>query len=155
MSQLPQLEDLAGRHILTGYGYDYGPGDEDSWIDDDVYLFYFTLDGATYVAREDPQDGYCSSMDLMIADSLPAVYTNIPPVEVDCRMGTEGQEELLIMTDVISNLTVLMVGTDDYDDYYPCFTSYVAPDNFYYNRPGYTRRYEETEEFWNEIELFQ
>ena len=76
MNKQIQLEDLVGRHILTGYGRDIAPADEDDYYNEDVNVFYFTLDSITYVAREDPEDGYRSCMrDLTITDNLPPLIS--------------------------------------------------------------------------------
>lgn len=156
MNKQIQLEDLVGRHILTGYGRDRAPADEDDYYNEDVNVFYFTLDSITYVAREDPEDGYRSCMrDLTITDNLPTSYIRIPPATVDCKMGIDDERELLFMRDIISDLTVCIVGTDEVDDYYPCFIDSVSPENLYYNRPEHEHMHERLEVAWDDIELFQ
>ena len=48
------LESLCGIHTLSAV--EYGHSD-----DGQSELFYFTLDGITYCAEEDPDDGYRSA----------------------------------------------------------------------------------------------
>ena len=153
-TDIARLENLVGFHTLTGYAYGYGPPNDDAWTMEDVNMFYFTLDDVTYVAKEDPQDGYRSCMEyLEVVHTLPPGYISIPPVLVECKMGTGSQEELLIVTDILSQLTVCMVGTDDYDDYYPCFIGYINLENIWHNRPENTTN--KLEVSWDDIELFQ
>ena len=64
------LESLCGIHTLSAV--EYGHSD-----DGQSELFYFTLDGITYCAEEDPDDGYRSAMGSLTISNK-QLSTNIP-----------------------------------------------------------------------------
>lgn len=139
------LERLAGEHMLSGvdrlashpmrnyYGGTYA-GE----------VLRFTLDGVTYMACEDDNDGYRSAMEhLLISDSPPV--NQFQPVaviaeyhgeflqwsdeliqEIDCHSVyvPSGQADLLILRKTDTGKIVLAVGTGATDDYYPGFVAY-------------------------------
>lgn len=109
------LEDLVGRHYLSGVDFD---GND----------IIFVLDDIAFVAREDPQDGYRSSIDKL------DIYTNVVKnrfegVEVVAKLSGD----LLSLIDCDNEKEVLRVGTDDYDSYYPCFRNEWIPENLSLN----------------------
>ena len=122
-----KFEDLIGLHKLSGVDrldttHKYGI----------AQVFRFVLDGKTYAATEDPDDGYRSSMDTF--DVIEAkVADRFSPVKVMCTVD-DNQNYLLIMTDVKSQLEVLRVGTENTDDYYPWFVAEWLPQNLYVNQ---------------------
>ena len=123
------LEHLTGYHILTGYcaGYNHIDGTNEG---------YFTLDGVTYVATEDPEDGYRSSLRaIRITDYLPSGYIHIPPTKVLCTISdADDPHHLLLISDVRNNHELVMeIGTLEADDYYPCFQFWVNPSGFHFN----------------------
>ena len=117
-----ELKDLTGLHFLTGVDR------QNVEVDGDVAdTISFVLDGVTYTATENPQDGYRSCMnDIAISDRK--VLNTFPPCHVMARMdlggeGYRGVCEILELLDVTTGGCVLKVGTESADDYYP---SYVA-----------------------------
>jgi hypothetical protein len=98
-----------------------------------VNQFFFTLDGVTYAATEDENDGYRSCMDkLEILDEKPVIMFD--PVDVVCHMEKDDNRDILEMIDIRNGKTVLRVGTDYYDSYYPYFVSEWTPENLYCNK---------------------
>lgn len=132
-----ELADLIGEHVLSGVDMT----DEDmpsDWSDESAYhgsVCRFILDGRTYTAREDDNDGYRSAMrDLVEGGEVKNVF---PPQRVLCSLQTEGEYggkgEILVMRDVVTGKEVLQVGTDNMDDYYPSFVANFRPENMAIN----------------------
>lgn len=116
----------------------------------------FILDGKTYIAIEDPEDGYRSSMeDLFIDDSF-EVSNKFPGQEVEVKFINHEQLEGCIthdkdywddysqddffglaIYDKITKSLVANIGTDFSDDYYPCFRGYFNPEALAINAPDY------------------
>ncbi len=124
------LEHLVGEHILTGVTY--GSVAREDWCgrQEDVTCVRFCLDGITYVAYEDPDDGYRSHCEELIVEDV--VLNTIPKTHVLCTMLTD-DDDVLVVTDIISGKTILEIGTLDYEDYYPCFHYEYNPENLHYN----------------------
>lgn len=125
------LTSLCGLHKLSGVGRRGVASDSYAWRAS-VNQFLFTLDGVTYAATEDENDGYRSCMDkLEILDAKPVIMFD--PVDVLCRMENGDNCDILEMIDIRNGKTVLRVGTDYPDSYYPCFVSEWIPENLYCN----------------------
>lgn len=143
-SQTISLQDLTGRHILTGWGREMGSISyrriTSARPEYTPEKFYFTLDGITFVAEEDPDDGYRSLLGSIhnldvVPELLPQSYTQIPYVEVVCDFGILPQhEEILYMDDAVTGKTIVELGTDYTDNYYPCFIANIYPENIHYNQ---------------------
>jgi hypothetical protein len=128
-----RFEDLIGLHELSGVDR----LDTTHKYDDTAQVFRFVLDGKTYAATEDPEDGYRSSMGVfdLINDQVADCFL---PVEVMCTVEGANNDDspcyILIMTDVNSGREVLRVGTENMDDYYPYFVTEWMPQNLFVNR---------------------
>lgn len=121
------LESLVGPHKLSGVSYVGQYGKKTEW-GEIASAIYFTLDGVTYVAIEDPADGYRSMMTAMlISDDAPS--NTFDPVDVVANLN----DDILEFTDIKSGLVVLRVGTDYSADYYPSFVSDWQPGNLAVN----------------------
>ena len=128
-----ELESLIGLHELSGCDFDT------AHIPDDYYKYCnvinFVLDGITYTAIENPDDGYRSSLDQVLATDKP-VKNTFPPVQVLCRMRIESKywtDNILEIIDVVNGKVVLEVGTENVNDYYPTFVSDFIPENLHLN----------------------
>ncbi len=119
------LMDLIGLKELTGVDFD-------TESTNDAQTIYFVLDGKTYAASEDPVDGYRSCMKDII-ESKYKVKNKFRPCRV---LGTmrDGGCDILDFIDVKTGKVVLSVGTDDADDYYPCWVARFTPENMWINR---------------------
>jgi len=108
------LASLVGRHELSGVDrlldgeleYRLGPTD----------AFRFVLDGKTYTAVEDPEDGWCSAMkELYISDD--PVTNQFSPILQDWLGRDMGDEhQILQLRDVMTGKLILEVGTVDVND---------------------------------------
>jgi hypothetical protein len=120
-----ELKDLVGSHILTGV-------DMDSKDYGDSQVLRFTLDGKTYAAVEDPEDGYRSCMGELveITGPLPNPFNG---QKVVGTMRDDTSDDVLDLIDIKTGKIVVSVGTSNTDDYYPCFTAEFNPENMAIN----------------------
>lgn len=132
-----ELSDLTGIHELSGVEIGYITVYDEWEGDQDCQFVKFTLDGAHYMAVEDPDDGYRSRCrDLTISDEPPR--NSFAPQKMRCYMKPERDEygsDVLVMEDVETGEVVLEVGTEDVDDYYPCCVFYYYPEGMACNSP--------------------
>ncbi len=129
------FESLVGRHVLTGVDMDresikreWGPSFE--YCD----TLRFVLDGVTYRAVEDPDDGYRSAMGEFSISEAP-VKNTFAKVRVLARVENKstygGPANILQLIDERNGLVVLEVGTDNTDDYYPSWVGRWVPENLW------------------------
>ena len=123
------LESLVGEHELTGVDFgrvvvtEYG-------YDENCDSCTFVLDGEIYTVTEDPSDGYRSSMRSLVKGGEP-VRNMFTPCRVLCSMQAKGEygsvDDILVMRDVVTGKEVLSIGTENTDDYYPCYRANFDP----------------------------
>lgn len=130
------LDDLVGEHLLSGV--DFTAVRVKEWGDHytDANACRFRLDGTTYVAVEDEDDGYRSHLrDLLVTDER--LTNEWEPVRVIGSMATRGKyggkDDVLELRDVKTGGIVLRVGTEDTNDYYPSFISEFTPEALAHN----------------------
>ncbi len=136
MSEEIELSSLLGDHVLTGCQYGVIPNAGD-YHDANANTIDFILDGETISAIEDPQDGYRSCMDKLIKNRDGLVVTNtFQAVEVfGVREPDEKyrKHDIIHLIDRITFKAVISVGTEDTEDYYPCFVGAFYPENMWMN----------------------
>jgi hypothetical protein len=117
-----ELKDLVGEHELSGV--DVTHEEVESWNGTEkVEVVRFVLDGVTYKAVEDPDDGYRSRCDeLIVCDEK--ISNIFVPHKVICKMAPDDSDgydnkDVLIMYDAVTKALVLEIGTGNTDDYYP------------------------------------
>jgi len=138
MNMKIEMESLVGKHLLSGVDESKMSVNTYGDIFEDCQCINFVLDGVTYTAIEDPDDGYRSQMDKIVVGDTKV--TNVfAPVEVlvSYRDKTEGSYpgecEILDFTDTKNGKRVMEIGTDNCDDYYPCFVASWMPENLSIN----------------------
>lgn len=130
-----KLIGLVGSHIFSGI--ETGTREILKWgrYEDCGYI-KFILDGVTYMALEDPDDGYRSYMDELEAINEPC-KTKLPDIPVYCkyRSTTEDNREsdLLDFYDKANGECFLTIGTEDTDDYYPYCVLRYKPEKLAVN----------------------
>lgn len=124
------LESLVGRHKLSGVSYNDERSRKNRFGQIENVIF-FTLDGITYAAAENPEDDYRSMMGTL-ETSETAPSNTFDPVDVAAAM--DATENILIITDIKSGLVVLEVGTNYSDHDYPFFVNHWWPENLAVNR---------------------
>jgi hypothetical protein len=133
-----ELKDLIGLHTLsaveTGYMQDNG-GDNWRGTEQCNYIS-FMLDGKTYTAVEDPEDGYRSSMDRVVVGKrkLENVVPDTKVFAVPARERYSIMDSLLVFYAVDNGEIVMEVGTDSNDVYYPRFVGNFRPENLPANK---------------------
>lgn len=128
-----EVKELVGKHLLTGVdSYSKEETDKSSYsYGEDANCVSFILDGVTYTATEDPNDGYRSSMKSLEIDKY-AVKNIFPEVEVFGKMKANEEysvNDTIQFVNTKNGEVVLEVGTDNTDDYYPCFVGNFYPEN--------------------------
>lgn len=127
------LKSLVGEHVLSGC--DCTTEQVKDWGETHVSagVMRFVMDGKTYEAIEDPDDGYRSSLEgLHIApdgtvvqntfESLSVVATH--RVRGDDKYG--GEDDVLEIRVAKTGHLIIAIGTEDIDDYYPgCVMSFT------------------------------
>ena len=126
MSTEVSLDTLLGEHILSGVDFStIPPADR---YDEEAQTCAFILDGKTYIATEDPSDGYRSSLGSLIVGG--EVTTKFPPCRVVGRKVADGDYEkndVIELVDATTGEAVLEIGTGNTDDYYPYFVARFYP----------------------------
>lgn len=128
-----KLEDLVGVYMLDAV--DTGVRENGrKYYEDETYstnYIRFRLDGVVYEAYEDDNDGYRSCMeDLLVVKAR--MKNTFPPALVEARMmppeDSNGcADYLLEIVDMLTGERVLVVGTHNTNDYYPCFMASWDP----------------------------
>ena len=127
MNENIELTSLVGLHKLSAVGFKEEGTKEWSYNEPRTVML-FTLDGKTYKATEDDDDGYRSMMgSLVLTDESPE--EKFDPIEVLCRHVIEhegsygGEDDMLQFIDVKTGAIILEVGTENVGDYYPGFVA--------------------------------
>ena len=127
MTDQIDLDSLVGEHALDAVDLmPEGTGDAEA--------IRFRLDGIVYTATEDPDDGYRSCLKEITVSDAP-MKNVFPSVKIEARKRTGGGyvSDVLELVDTITGKTVLEVGTDNTDDYYPWFVGAFWPENMALN----------------------
>lgn len=130
------LDSLLGVHELSGVDIN-NIRVKNTYSEDfeDAECISFMLDGRTYTAIEDPDDGYRSTMkeigvsDVQLENRFPGVEVNI----VWAENTDDETNNYLQFIDVETQKVVLEVGTENTDDYYPCYVAHFFPENMSHN----------------------
>lgn len=137
-----KFEELTGKHLLDAVDFD--SEEVKTWGDDyeQCSVVRFRLDGIMYMAIENPDDGYRSSLRHIITTNKKP--KNIfPPVAV---LGTyknaidRGENhsidaKLIEFSGRKNKLPILTIGTEHSDEYYPSFVGNFQPENMPINKP--------------------
>ena len=130
-----ELKDLCGRGKFSGCEMKTEMIEDYYGTPEETNVCLFTLNGVTYKAVENLDDGYRSYCnELEISDEKPCF--TFPEIEVVCEMMPDttygsGYEEndVLVIKDAESDMVVLEVGTRNVDDYYPVAHFEYHPEN--------------------------
>lgn len=116
-----------GTRVLTAVGREV--------LEDDRTVAYFTLDGVTYMAAENPDDGYRSMMEeLEVVTPVWCMVPVHPPLVVEVRARPDDYSctvQSVYMLDEVTDHVVLEVGTDyTVDECYPSFLWSWTPEGY-------------------------
>lgn len=131
-----ELCNFLGEHVLTGCQFGTATI-TNPWETVDANTLDFTLDGRTFSVIENPEDGYRSSMDEIVENRSDLVITNtFPPCRVLGVFRSDSPYMANHVIDFYDSLTgklVMSIGTENTNDYYPCFVAYFNPENMSIN----------------------
>lgn len=115
-------------------GVDTSTASHDRWGDGDrmeeCQAISFTLDGVTYMAVEDPDDGYRSHLEAIRIVDGSKVVNRFPPCHVIAFRQPDddyGKNDVIQFKDTTTGEVVLEIGTSNVDDYYPCYVGSFHP----------------------------
>lgn len=130
-----ELKDLCGKHIFSGC--ELTSEKRELWgYEEECQVCLFTLDGVTYKAIENPDDGYRSFCEGIETSEDKPRYS-FPGVETVCHMMDDGkyeEDDVLVIRDAINGKIILEVGTKNYNDYYPYCHFEYTPENMECNQ---------------------
>lgn len=126
------FEQLYGLHTLTGVDFSE-KSIMNTWGTEyeNCQVVNFVLDGVTYSAIEDPEDGYRSSMReiRVVNHGIANPFPSIQVIAVEMRNCGRGDCMGIDFYDIANGKLVLSVGTNNTDDYYPSFVADFNPKN--------------------------
>ncbi|MFW6028786.1 MAG: hypothetical protein ACOCRO_00885 [Halanaerobiales bacterium] len=129
------LEDFECQHFLSGVEFD--STDPRSGSDENkANRMTLIIDDIPFGFVEDPTDGYRSSMKCVeLSDAV--VRNTFNPILLNFTYWDEEHHELLVahlpnIQEKKLETAVLQVGTDNTDDYYPCYVDYWSPEKLYF-----------------------
>jgi len=126
--------DFFADKMLILSGWDNGPkmsSDRNYYQDANSVLFI--LDGVTYQAIEDPDDGYRSSLSEIFITDLKCNKFNPHIVNAKYRIEPFYRHDIIDFYDIITNKIVMSLGTNHEDSWYPCCEMYFDPKNLAIN----------------------
>ena len=136
---MAELSDLGGWKFAQLDAVDFTVERSEGWNghDEDASVCRFRLNGVLYMATEDPSDGYRSMMRDLLVLGNEKTTNEFLPVAVSTEYfsnrrdmkgdGYDGECDILRIVDVVTGGTILEIGTDMYDDYYPSFVASFDP----------------------------
>lgn len=131
------LDALCGLRMLDARGEFVGVPTHD-FAADNPRVVVLRLDGDLYWFQEDPDDGYRSSLShvrIAVPEDLPSgSLAEFPPRLVSCAVRDKPHHDyglqldnVLVGTDEATGTVLFEIGTENIDDYYPCFVSRWTP----------------------------
>jgi len=131
-----KLKSLVGKHKLSGVDFENKSVILYEWSDlEYCQVVRFCLDGKTYMAVQDPSDGYRSCMKhCLVVPEMPK--NKFEEVEVYGVMKGEGEyneNDVIQFYDTITNKIILEIGTSNANDYYPFWVAKWSPENLCLN----------------------
>lgn len=126
-----KIKELVGVHKLQGIETGTRPATFVWSGATDCNYIKFRLDGVTYIAIENPDDGYRTFIEeIQVVDEDCEI--KLPNIDVRCTMRPDTSIEkmdVLEFWDFKTKLCVLAVGTQNIDDYYPLAVMEYYPEN--------------------------
>lgn len=130
------FEELVGKHRMSGIEEGRTEHMLSIYGIEEVNYVKFTLDGITYRALEDPDDGfrsYCQNLETVEEECK----IKLPDIEVVCECSAkygDYEADMIIIKDAENGLPILELGTANTDDYYPFCVMEWMPKNIALNR---------------------
>jgi hypothetical protein len=128
MATVVSLADLVGQHVLVTapnlmVRHPFDP---------DASGVAFTLDDKSYLAFEDPNDNYRSSLGVLFCFAgdlyqLGGFYPEYVRLPVLASMSAKPGDDILELRDQATGQVVFRIGTANTDDYYPYYVASWTP----------------------------
>jgi hypothetical protein len=127
-----EFKDLVGEHFLSGVDTAREKINNHPGFPKHRDVVRFVIDNKTYKVIEDADDDYRSYYDeIEVADEK--ITNNFPPQKVICKIKDAKNCYIMQLVDAITNKTVLEVGTDYEDGWYPYCVFDWYPENLAIN----------------------
>ena len=136
-----EFSQLIGKHIFSGIDRESRipevllANDYDREKFQDAACINFTLDGITYTAIEDPDDGYRSSLEAVFITGKADTINEFQPIEVLVVDPDIDGYDIIQIYDTENGMLILEIGTCKTDYYYPYFIGNFYPENMSINNP--------------------
>ena len=130
-----ELKDLVGEHELSGVDTTTERVKQYGDYYEDFKVVRFVIDGKTYKATENPDDGYRYYLKELEV-TYEKVTNNFPPQKIVGKMKDDSdweRNDTIQFIDATTGKVVLEVGTDNTDDYYPYCVLRWSPENLAIN----------------------
>ena len=134
-----EFSQLIGKHIFSGIDMESRipelllANDYDREKFQDAACINFTLDGITYTAIEDPDDGYRSSLEAVFITGKADTINEFQPIEVLVVDPHIDYYDVIKLYDINNGRLILEIGTCKNDCYYPYFIGNFYPENMSIN----------------------
>jgi hypothetical protein len=145
------LASFVGKEFdLTGVETGTVAPEKDSWQTEAANTLTIILDGNAWMAKEDPSDGYRSSLASFEAVDPALIKNRFPACRVRARAVDPGPEdsEIVEFVDINTGKVVLEIGTANSSDYYPSFVANFNPEAMAHNTPERVAIREEVDKNW-------
>lgn len=123
--------------MLILSGWSYGPEMSSyscyKYSHEDANSVLFILDGVTYQAIEDPDDGYRSRLNEIFITDLECSKFSPHIVKAKYRIESFYKHDIIDFYDIITEKPVMTIGTCYIDDYYPSCEMHFTPENLAIN----------------------
>jgi hypothetical protein len=131
-----KLKSLVGKHKLSGVDFENESVKLYEWSDlEYCQVVRFCLDGKTYMAVQDPSDGYRSCMKhcLVVPEMPKNKFEEVEVYGVMKGKGKYNENDVIQFYDTITNKIILEIGTSNANDYYPSWVAKWYPENLCLN----------------------
>lgn len=116
-----RFEDFLGEHLFSGIEIQEDDGTGARLL--------VTIDGRTFLFRENPDDGYRSFIEEEVEEINWRPRYNFNAVKCRVEWQPSPQNRVLMFIDSENEKCFLEVGTADYDDWYPIAVIHFKPEN--------------------------
>ncbi|MDB4302117.1 hypothetical protein N9924_00980 [bacterium] len=118
-----KLSDFEGKRKFSGI---------DKYYDSNGDGYIIRIDNKNYTILEDEDDGYRSYLGEIEEVDI-KIDNMFEPIDVMCKMKDDGYTDALNVTDCKTLETILIIGTENYDDYYPMCVMEWYPKKMIHN----------------------
>jgi hypothetical protein len=128
------LDAIIGIHVVDGMGEFISPAEAP--YSESVRVFLLRIDGMVHVFQENARDGYRSCLgSSQVSEGHDVIRRMVPfPQPMTCNFIKRPRlydflrnDDVIVVTDERTGLIHYEIGTENFDDYYPCFIASWSP----------------------------